>query len=61
VTLNDREKAIGGDVPTGFLERRADGPVPAGARVAEITLRFERSEGACDGYADDIALVLRAR
>jgi hypothetical protein len=61
VTLDDREKAIGGEIPTGFIERRASGAIPAGARIAEVTLRFERSEGACDGYADDIALVLRTR
>ena len=44
---------------TGFLERRTGGVVPAGARMAEITVRFERSEGLCDGYADNISLVLR--
>ncbi|MEY3026174.1 MAG: hypothetical protein RLZZ238_1071 [Planctomycetota bacterium] len=60
-TLEDREAAFGAEKPTGFLRRAADGAVPAGARVAEITVRFERSEGACDGYADDVSLVLTRR
>ena len=58
VTLDERQRAFGGESPTGFLERSADGRVPAGACVAEVTLRFERSEGICDGYADGISLVL---
>ena len=58
VTLEEREQRIGGEVPTGMLERRTAGKVPAGACVAEVTVRFERSEGTCDGYADGIALVL---
>jgi alkaline phosphatase D len=58
-SVDDRASAFGGDAPTGFLRRVTGGVVPAGARVAEITLRFERSEGLCDGYADDLSLVLR--
>ena len=52
-------RALGDARLTGFLRRVAGGVVPAGARVAEVTLRFERSEGLCDGYADDVSLVLR--
>jgi len=53
VTAEDRGNA------TAFLQRRTGGSVPPGSRVAEISLCFERSEGACDGYADSISLVLR--
>ncbi len=59
VGVEERTEKFGAETATGFIERRAGGVVPAGARVAEITLRFERSEGVCDGYADDISLVLR--
>ena len=59
VTMEDRAAAFAIEAPTAFLLRRAGGVVPIGARVAEITLRFERSEGVCDGYADEISLVLR--
>ena len=59
VSAEERAATIGGDAPTGLLARRAGGSVPPGARVAEVTLRFERSEGICDGYADSVSLVLR--
>lgn len=59
VTADQRAAGIPGETHTGMLHRRTGAIVPAGARVAEITVRFERSEGLCDGYADDIALVLR--
>lgn len=57
VTLEERTRLFAES--TGFVERRAGGIVPSGARVAEVTVRFERSEGLCDGYADCISLVLR--
>lgn len=60
-TMEDRVAAFGEEGATGFLARRESGAVPRGARVAEVVVRFERSEGACDGYADDIALVLSRR
>ena len=60
-TMEDRVAAFGEEIATGFLRREATGAVPVGARVAEVVVRFERSEGACDGYADDIALVLSRR
>ena len=59
VTLEERVERFGEAQATGFVLRRAGAIVPAGARVAEITARFERSEGLCDGYIDSIALVLR--
>jgi len=58
-TAEDRAAAFGGNASTGFLFRRVGGSVPPGSRVAEVILRFERSEGACDGYADSVSLVLR--
>ena len=60
VTLEDRTAATGGDAVTMFIERSVNGAVPALSRAATLTLRFERSEGVCDGYADEISLVLHA-
>ena len=60
-TLEARRARIGGDTPTGFLRAARDGTVPAETRIAEVSIRFERAEGACDGYADDVELVLSAR
>ncbi len=60
-TMEDRVAAFGEENATGFLERRSTGVVPRDARVAEIVVRFERGEGSCDGYADDVSLVLSRR
>ena len=59
-TPRERAAAFGDGRTTGLLQRRTGGSVPPGARVAEISLCFERSEGdVCDGYADSVSLVLR--
>lgn len=60
-TLEARRARIGGDAPTGFLRASRNGAVPVESRIAEVVIRFERAEGACDGYADDLSLVLSQR
>jgi hypothetical protein len=46
---------------TGFVERRGGGPVPAEAAHVVVCVEALASEGANDGYADELALVIRAR
>jgi len=63
VTLADRAAAFGGTSPaawTGFIRRDAAALVPIRTRVIEVALNAEVADGANDGYADDISLVLRA-
>ena len=45
---------------TTLLERSADGTLPTGTRAVEVTLHAQRasSSGDCDGFADNISLIL---
>ncbi len=43
---------------TGLVQRKREGIVPRGTRIIRIELVAEASEGACDGYADDLSFVL---
>lgn len=63
MTLHDRRKEIGGEKEalTGLLERTARGDVPRGTRRIEVRLAAEAGEGANDGYADNLTLVLGSR
>lgn len=43
---------------TALALRRTEGEVPAGARSATVVLEASATEGFCDGYADELSLVL---
>lgn len=60
VNATQRAETFGatGDGATGFIERRENGRVPQGARVAEVRLQSLAGQGAADGYADNISLIL---
>ena len=58
VTREERAAQIRGKDKTGLLPRRVEGEVPRGSRVLEVTLRCETATGSCDGYADNLSLVL---
>ena len=58
VTVQERIARFGEEDPTGFLRRSASGGVPPGTRRIEVTLTAETGSGMCDGYADNLALVL---
>ena len=47
--------------PPRLVERGARGRVPAGVRAIEVTLEVMVGQGECDGYADNVSLVLNAR
>jgi hypothetical protein len=42
-----------------LVREACDGPVPRGARVAVVTVNVMTGAGEDDGFADDVALVLR--
>ena len=47
---------------TGFVQRSISGSVPPGARSVLATITMTRTAGTnCDGYADDLSLVLTKR
>ena len=58
VTVQERIALFGEEDATGFLRRSASGGVPPGTRRIEVTLTAETGSGMCDGYADNLALVL---
>jgi len=60
VTVEDRTREIGGEgeALTGLLPRRTEGALPPATRSIEVILTAETGSGACDGYADNISLVL---
>ena len=43
---------------TGLVERVSSGSIPAGARMAVVTVHATRSEGYNDGYVDNLSLVI---
>lgn len=59
VTVQDRIAEFGDENPTGFISRAAVGDVPPRTRRIELTLYAETGSGTCDGYADNLSLVLR--
>jgi Type I phosphodiesterase / nucleotide pyrophosphatase len=59
VTAQDRAFAFGEEDATGFIRRTLMGDLPRQTRRLEVTLYAETGSGACDGYADNLSLVLR--
>lgn len=60
VTVQDRIAAFGSENPTGFILKLASGDLPRQTRRIELTLYAETGSGVCDGYADNLSLVLSA-
>jgi hypothetical protein len=61
VTVQERREAFGGEPEawTGLLRREASGPVPPGTRRIRVLLSAVSGAGSNDGYADELALILR--
>lgn len=61
VTVQHRQAGFGGEPErwTGLLHREATGPVPPGTRRIRVTLSAVSGAGSNDGYADELALILR--
>ena len=60
VTLEDRRRELEGDGDqlTGLLHRETTAVIPAGTRLIKLVLEAEVGNGANDGYADNLSLIL---
>lgn len=63
VTLCDRQQTLNGvdEMLTGLLFRQTSGVIPRGTRTIEMILESEVGEGANDGYADNLSMMLKRR